>query len=70
MLKDIDVRFFTRATKNYSYVDVLNELDVKEVTHQAFVDRYAETPHGRVDIELHSVYANGVRQLCITLNEG
>jgi len=60
MLKDINVRFF---------VDALDDLDVNEVTHQEFVDRYAETPHGRVDVELHSVYANGVRQLCITLNE-
>jgi hypothetical protein len=61
MLKDIDVRFF---------IDALDGLDTQEVTHQEFVDRYAEKPDGRVDVELHSVYANGVRQLCITLNEG
>ena len=60
MLKDINVRFF---------VEGFDDLDGNEVTHQEFVDRYAEKPHGRVDIELHSVYTNGVRQLCITLNE-
>jgi len=59
MLKVINVRFF---------VDTLDDLDVNEVTYQEFVDLYAEAPDSRVDVELHSVYANGVRQLCVTLN--
>jgi hypothetical protein len=59
MLKDINVRFF---------VEGFDDLDENEVTHQEFVDLYAVEPHSRVDVELHSVYANGVRQLCITLN--
>ena len=59
MLKDINVRFF---------VDALDDLDTQEVTHQEFVDRYAETRHGRVDVELHTVQSNGVRQLCVILN--
>jgi hypothetical protein len=59
MLKDINVRFF---------VEGFDDLDKNEVTHQEFVDLYAVEPHALVDVELHSVYANGVRQLCITLN--
>jgi len=59
MLKDINVRFF---------VEGFDDLDVNEVTYQEFVDLYAVEPDSRVDVELHSVYANGVRQLCITLN--
>lgn len=59
MLKDINVRFF---------VEDPDFFDLNEVKHQTFVDLYAKTPDARVDVELHSVYANGVRQLCITLN--
>ena len=59
MLKDINVRFF------YEDPDFL---DLNEVSHQDFVDLYALAPDARVDVELHSVYANGVRQLCIILN--
>ena len=60
MLKNINVRFFVA-----DYDD-----DAKEIDHQEFVDRYADNPLARVDVELHSVFANGVRQLCITLQEG
>jgi hypothetical protein len=60
MLKNINVRFFVA-----DYDDDANEID-----HQEFVDRYADNPHARVDVELHSVFDNGIRQLCITLNEG
>jgi hypothetical protein len=60
MLKDINVRFFVVSD---------DDVDMQEVTHDVFVDEYAANPHGRVDVELHSVYANGVRQLCISLME-
>jgi hypothetical protein len=63
MLKNIDVRFFFTG-----YDDDAN-LYTHEIDHQEFVDRYSEEPHARIDVELHSVYANGVRQLCITMNE-
>jgi len=61
MLKDINVRFFIVP-------DSADEPE-GETTHDEFVERYAECPHGRIDVELHTVYNNGVRQLCITLNE-
>jgi hypothetical protein len=61
MLKEIDVRFFV--------VTDFDTDEATEITHQEFVERYAASPGSRVDIEKHSVFANGVRQLCITLNE-
>lgn len=62
MLKNIDVRFFVTT-----YDDV-GDVDSFEVDHQEFVDRYVDQPNARIDIELHSVFPNGVRQLCITIN--
>ena len=63
MLKNINVRFFVTTYDDDA------DIDTNEIDHQEFVDRYADNPHGRVDVELHSLFANGVRQLCITLNE-
>ena len=64
MLKEINVRFFVA---DYETNEEWGE--PVEVEYREFVERYAENPHGRVDIEKHSVFANGVRQLCITLHE-
>lgn len=64
MLKQINVRFFVANYDNTTEIE-----HCEEIEHSEFVERYAENPHARIDIELHSVYANGVRQLCITLNE-
>ena len=58
MLKEIDVRFF-----------LADGDDFREIDHDEFVEIYAMSPDCRVDVEKHSVFANGVRQLCITLNE-
>jgi len=66
MLENIDVRFFVVGLFQSDDGSVI---DTIEIDHQEFVDRYAEHPHARVDVDLHSVFANGVRQLCITLNE-
>ena len=63
MLKNINVRFF------FTGYDDDADVDTREIDHQEFVDRYVDNPHARVDVEYHSVYANGVRQLCIILNE-
>jgi hypothetical protein len=61
MLKEINVRFFV--------VEDFDTDEAREVEHQEFVERYAASPGSRVDIEHHTVFSNGVRQLCITLNE-
>jgi hypothetical protein len=58
MLKDINVRFFA-----------LLEDEPMEINHEHFVDLYAAYPEARIDIEKHSVFGNGVRQLCITINQ-
>ena len=58
MLKEIDVRFFLDDGD-----------DFREIDHDEFVEIYAMAPDSRVDVEKHSVFANGVRQLCITLTE-
>ena len=58
MLKEIDVRFFLDDGD-----------DFREIDHDKFVEIYAMAPDSRVDVEKHSVSANGVRQLCITLIE-
>lgn len=63
MLKTIDVRFFV-----VTYDDDADLVEF-EIDHQEFVDRYVYKPDARIDVELHSVFANGVRQLCITINE-
>ena len=58
MLEAINVRFFA-----------LSDGGLIEIDHQEFVDLYAVKPEARIDIERHSIFANGVRQLCITINE-
>ena len=63
MLKNIDVRFFVTT------YDDEGDLDSFEIEHQEFVDRYVDQPLARIDVELHNVFDNGVRQLCITINE-
>lgn len=63
MLKNIDVRFFVTT------YDDGGDVDSFEIEHQEFVDRYVDQPQARIDVELHSLPANGVRQLCITINE-
>ena len=63
MLESINVRFFC--------FDILagEGLDLVEIDHSEFVELYAtaECLKPRLDIEKHSVFANGCRQLCITL---
>ena len=58
MLEAINVRFFA-----------LSDEEPIEIEHREFVEFYAVKPEARIDIEYHSVFANGVRQLCITINE-
>ena len=58
MLEAINVRFFA-----------LSDGEPVEIEHQEFIDFYAVKPDARIDIEHHSIFANGVRQLCITINE-
>jgi len=61
MLESIDVRFFC-----FEQID--ETVDLVEIDHSEFVDLYTIAPSARVDIEKHSVFANGCRQLCITIN--
>lgn len=64
MLKNIDVRFFV-----VTYDEDEGDVDTFEIDFQEFTDRYVDQPLARIDVELHSVFENGVRQLCITINE-
>jgi hypothetical protein len=58
MLEAINVRFFA-----------LLEGEPVEIDHDRFLSLHARNPDARVDIEKHSVFDNGVRQLCITINQ-
>ena len=61
MLEAINVRFFGLDPEDVG--------DIVEISHCEFVELYAANPSSRIDIEKHSVFANGVRQLCITVNQ-
>jgi len=64
MLESINVRFFC-----YEQTDgPFEPFDIVEIGHAEFVDLYAVAPSARVDIEKHSVFENGCRQLCIMVN--
>ena len=62
MLESINVRFFCFDVSE-------GESDLVEIDHSEFVELYAiaEALKPRLEIEKHSVFANGCRQLCITL---
>ena len=62
MLENINVRFFITQFKG-------EDENTSEIPHQEFVERYAEQPGARIDIEHFTIHSNGVRQLCITLND-
>lgn len=63
MLINIPVRFFS-----YSYDDLTegreddNELTTVEVSHLTF-----ESLKGVITYERHTIFANGVRQICLTV---
>jgi hypothetical protein len=61
MLENINVRFFITEFEG-------EDENTFEIPHQDFVERYAEQPSARIDIEHCTVRSNGIRQLCITLN--
>jgi hypothetical protein len=62
MLENINVRFFVTEFEG-------EDENTFEIPHQDFVERYAEQPSARIDIEHCTVRSNGIRQLCITLND-
>lgn len=62
MLESINVRFFCYENTNGG------ELNLLEISYDEFVDLQSVAPSARIDHELHSVFSNGVRQLCLTLN--
>lgn len=64
MLESINVRFFCYEQMEGPFAP----FDIVEIDHSEFVDLHSIAPQARVDHELHSVYANGVRQFCITIN--
>lgn len=61
MLESINVRFFC-----YEQTD--GPFDIVEIGHQEFVDLHSIAPSARIDHELYTIFANGVRQFCITIN--
>lgn len=65
MLESINVRFF--CYEIYDGPLGLAPYSV-EISHQEFVDLHSIAPEATIDHELHSVFANGIRQFCITLN--
>jgi hypothetical protein len=64
MLESINVRFFCFEQID----DPFETVDLVEIKHAEFVDLYAIAPSARVDIEKHSIFDNGCRQLCVTIN--
>lgn len=56
MIKDITVRFFV-------YDDEAGEFEIREVEEGEFL-----SAPGVIGYERHSVFANGVRQICLTKN--
>lgn len=63
MLESINVRFFAFEQ------DEFGELDTVEIDYNEFTDlrSIAEPMGARTDIVKYSVFANGCRQLCVTL---
>ena len=61
MLESINVRFFC-----FEQID--DTFDLVEIDHSEFVDLNSIAPAARIDHELHSIFANGVRQFCLTIN--
>lgn len=61
MLDNINVRFFCMESDP--------EINEVEISHDEFTEIYAisESFKPRLDIVKYSLYANGCRQLCITL---
>jgi hypothetical protein len=55
MIKNINVRFFT-----YCFED--NEPDICEITEAQFIQL-----KGKITYERHSVFDNGCRQICLTV---
>ena len=68
MLENIDVLFFITKFEEKDK-NAITAGQTFEITHQEFVDRYSEQPGARIDIEHSTIRSNGVRQLCITLND-
>ena len=64
MLESINVRFFCYEQTEGAFAP----FDIVEIGHDEFVELYSIAPDARIDHELHSIFANGVRQLCITIN--
>ena len=62
MLELINVRFFA-----YDYIDELNQgdLDVVEIDESAFNE--LASGGASITYERHSVFANGCRQVCLTV---
>lgn len=58
MLKDINVRFFA-----YDY-SIEDELVITEIEETVFKELSQIAP---ISYERHSVHANGVRQVCLTV---
>jgi len=56
------IRFFAFSGSDTDY------LDIEEISESEFVDLYAANPDCRLDYERHTVFSNGVNQICLTLN--
>jgi hypothetical protein len=64
MLESINVRFFCYEQTEGPF----EPFDIVEIGHQEFVDLHSIAPSARIDHELYTIFANGVRQFCITIN--
>lgn len=63
MIKDINVRFFCYA----SNADEGIEVDIYEVTEKCFQEFAISDEHARITYERHTVFNNGVKQICLTI---
>lgn len=64
MLESINVRFFCFQQTEGPF----EPFDLVEISHSEFVELHSIAPGAIIDHELHSVFAQGCRQFCITLN--
>jgi hypothetical protein len=63
MIKNIDVRFFCYA----SNIDDDIETDIYEITEKCFRDWAASDVNAKITYERHTVFDNGVKQICLTI---
>lgn len=63
MIENIDVRFFA-----YEYDEESGELDIVEIDESEFTRLRTDTRSGGISYGRHTVFDNGCRQICLTID--